>query len=173
MIEGGYMRWVGLLLGLSSGLGVVNAAEPMAPTSVEWRDGNGINTGMLNQDMWINRLKSGCNFCHQLGNTLDIDVQHVFAAKPDLVKTHLDAWEWRLGVGVRGTNMYSVLARQGKDPSLKAYSSWTERIAAGELPPAPPRPDPLTRRCAPLSAPRGRGFRFKFVWRNAFSRRAR
>ena len=54
-------------------------------------NGNGLNANMHSQDEWINRLKSGCNFCHQLGNTLDRDVQHVFAAKPDLVKSYLDA----------------------------------------------------------------------------------
>ena len=70
----------------------------------------------------INRLKSGCNFCHQLGNTLDRDVQHVFAAKPDLVKSHLDAWEWRLGVGVRGTNMYTTLTGMGKTETLKVLA---------------------------------------------------
>ena len=69
-------------------------------------NGNGLNANMHSQDEWINRLKSGCNFCHQLGNTLSRDLTHVFAAKPDLVKTDTDAWEWRLGVGVRGTNMY-------------------------------------------------------------------
>ena len=37
-------------------------------------NGNGVNAAMLTQDMWINRLKSGCNFCHQLGNTLTRDV---------------------------------------------------------------------------------------------------
>jgi hypothetical protein len=47
---------------------------------------------MVDQDHWIDQLKKGCNFCHQLGNPLTRDVQHVFAAKPDLVKTHLDAW---------------------------------------------------------------------------------
>ena len=48
-------------------------------------NGNGLNVAMHSQDEWINRLKSGCNFCHQLGNTLSRDVTHVFAAKPDLV----------------------------------------------------------------------------------------
>ncbi|HYV63658.1 MAG TPA: carboxypeptidase-like regulatory domain-containing protein [Bryobacteraceae bacterium] len=55
-------------------------------------NGNGLNVAMASQDEWINRLKSGCNFCHQLGNPLSRDVQHVFAAKPDLPKTHADAW---------------------------------------------------------------------------------
>ena len=39
---------------------------------------------MLDQDHWINSLKSGCNFCHQLGNALTRDVKHVFAAQPEL-----------------------------------------------------------------------------------------
>ena len=58
---------------------------------------------------WINSLKSDCNFCHQLGNQLTRTVDHVFKAKPEL-KTHAEAWEWRLGPGVRGSNsMYGVL----------------------------------------------------------------
>jgi hypothetical protein len=76
-------------------------------------DGNGVGTRMRTQDYWINSLKSDCNFCHQLGNALTRDTKHVFAAKPEL-KTDKEAWEWRLGVGVRGTNMYSVLTTQGK-----------------------------------------------------------
>jgi hypothetical protein len=99
---------------------------------------------MLTQNHWINSLKSDCNFCHQLGNQLTRTVDDVMKAKPEFT-THTQAWEWRLGVGVRGTNMYSVLINQGKDPSLKAFSSWTERIAAGEVPPAPPRPAGIER----------------------------
>ena len=60
-------------------------------------------------------------------------------AKPEL-KTHADAWEWRLGTGVRGDNMYAVLTTQGKEQSLKVFSDWTERVEKGEVPPAPPRP---------------------------------
>ena len=108
-------------------------------------NGNGLNVAMASQDQWINRLKSGCNFCHQLGNPLSRDVQHVFAAKPDLVKTHLDAWEWRLGVGVRGTNMYGTLTGMGKTETLKVLADWTERIEKGELPPPPPRPSGIER----------------------------
>jgi hypothetical protein len=106
--------------------------------------GNGVGTGMLTQNHWINSLKSDCNFCHQLGNQLTRTVDDVMKAKPEFT-THTQAWEWRLGLGVRGTNMYSVLINQGKDPSLKAFSSWTERIAAGEVPPAPPRPQGIER----------------------------
>jgi hypothetical protein len=108
-------------------------------------NGNGLNMAMANQDEWINRLKSGCNFCHQLGNPLSRDVQHVFAAKPDLPKTHEAAWEWRLGVGVRGTNMYGTLTGMGKTETVKVLSDWTEAIEKGAVPPTPPRPSGIER----------------------------
>jgi hypothetical protein len=101
--------------------------------------GNGLGAGMQSQNHWINSLKSDCNFCHQLGNQLTRSVDHVLKAKPEL-KTHAEAWEWRLGTGVRGTSMYGVLNNQGQTRSLKVYADWTERIAKGEVPAAPPRP---------------------------------
>src|SRR5712692_7943773 len=106
--------------------------------------GNGLGQTLQTQNQWINSLKSDCNFCHQLGNRLTRSVDHVLKAKPDL-KTHAEAWEWRLGTGVRGTSMYAVLNTQGKTRSLKAYADWTERIAKGEVPPAPPRPKGIER----------------------------
>jgi streptogramin lyase len=36
--------------------------------------------------------------------------------------------------------MYGVLNNQGQNRSLKTYADWTRRVAAGEVPPAPPRP---------------------------------
>jgi hypothetical protein len=107
-------------------------------------EGNGLGPTMLTQNSWINSLKSDCNFCHQLGNQLTRSVDHVLKARPDL-KTHSDAWEWRLGTGVRGTSMYAVLNTQGKERSLKAYAAWTERVAKGEVPPVPPRPKGIER----------------------------
>ncbi len=107
-------------------------------------DGNGVGTRMQSQELWINSLKSDCNFCHQLGNQLTRTLDDVKAAKPEL-KTSQDLWEWRLGVGVRGTNMYSVLTNQGKVPSLNAFAAWTDRVANGEVPPAPPRPSGIER----------------------------
>jgi hypothetical protein len=120
--------------------------EPPAPSEFPGTgpDGNGIGRTMLTQNDYINSLKSDCNFCHQLGNAETRDVQHVFKAKPDL-KTHADAWEWRLGTGVRGTSMYAVLTKQGKERLLKTYAGWTERIEKGEVPPAPARPKGVER----------------------------
>ncbi len=107
-------------------------------------EGNGTGRGMVTQDHWINSLKSGCNFCHQLGNALTRDTSHVFKAKPEL-HTDTEAWEWRLGVGVRGTNMYSLLGQMGKDPTLNSLATWTEDIEKGVVPPTPPRPTGIER----------------------------
>jgi hypothetical protein len=106
--------------------------------------GNGLGPAMQSQNHWINSLKSDCNFCHQLGNAETRSVDHVLQAKPEL-KTHAEAWEWRLGTGVRGTAMYAVINTQGKERSLKTYADWTERIAKGEVPPSPARPTGVER----------------------------
>ncbi len=108
-------------------------------------NGNGLGARMLDQDHWIDQLKKGCNFCHQLGNALTRDTQHVFAAKPDLVHSDIDAWEWRLGVGVRGTNMYATMMQMGKTETLKTLADWTEAIEKGAVPPMPPRPSGIER----------------------------
>ena len=105
---------------------------------------NGLGPTMLTQDHWINQLKSGCNFCHQLGNQLTRSVDHVMKAHPES-KTHEDAWEWRLRVGVRGTQMYSVMTQQGKTATLKSLADWTRSVEAGAVPPAPPRPKGIER----------------------------
>jgi hypothetical protein len=120
--------------------------EPPAPNLFPGTgpDGNGVGPAMQSQSHWINSLKSDCNFCHQLGNRLTRSVDHVFEARPDL-KTHAEAWEWRLGTGVRGDAMYAVLTNQGQKASLNVFSDWTERVAKGEVPPAPPRPAGIER----------------------------
>jgi len=106
--------------------------------------GNGLGANMLSQNHWINSLKSDCNFCHQLGNQLTRSVDHILKAKPELM-THEQAWEWRLGTGVRGTSMYGVITNQGINRSVKVYADWTQRVAKGEVPPAPPRPTGIER----------------------------
>jgi hypothetical protein len=119
-------------------------AENLFPGTGTESGGNGVGTSMLSQRHWLDSLKSDCNFCHQLGNWQTRDIQHVLDAKPDL-KTHAQAWEYRLGTGVRGTSMYGVLNIQGQPQSLKTFSAWSEAIAKGALPPAPPRPKGIER----------------------------
>jgi hypothetical protein len=108
-------------------------------------DGNGIPTNLLTQDHWLNSFKSQCNFCHQLGNEITRDLTAVFKGKQGL-KTHEEAWDWRLGVGTRGSNMYGVLTQEGKGPTLKAFSDWTRAIEKGAVPEVKPdRPKGLER----------------------------
>jgi len=107
--------------------------------------GNGVPAGMTDQDHWVNTLKSGCNFCHQLGSPLTRTVDHVFKAKPEL-KTHAEAWEWRLGTGVRGNSMYQMLGTMGQTQTLKALGDWTEKMANGQVPDLKPsRPSGIER----------------------------
>src|SRR5437867_2386240 len=106
--------------------------------------GNGVGAGMLTQNHWINSLKSGCNFCHQLGNKLTRTLDDVYKVEPN-IKTSFDAWDRRLHGGVRGDAMYSTLNTMGHDASLKVFSDWTDRIAKGEVPPAPERPKGVER----------------------------
>lgn len=106
--------------------------------------GNGIGQAMVTQEHWFHTMKSSCNFCHQLGNAITRTVDHVFAAKPEL-KTHEEAWEWRLGTGVRGNNMYGVYQNMGAPSMSKILADWSRAIKAGAVPPAPPRPTGIER----------------------------
>ncbi len=106
--------------------------------------GNGLGTNMRSQEQWMNQLKSGCNFCHQLGNQLTRTLDDVYQAEPN-IKTSLDAWDRRLHGGVRGDSMYATLSSMGHDGSLKVFADWSDRIAKGEVPPAPKRPQGIER----------------------------
>src|SRR5579862_8990942 len=107
-------------------------------------NGNKMGPTMLDQNHWINTLKSNCNFCHQLGNALTRDLGHVMKGHPE-AKTPEEAWDWRLGTGVRGNSMHAALGQMGHDPPIATFADWTNRIAKGEVPPAPPRPKGIER----------------------------
>jgi hypothetical protein len=106
--------------------------------------GNGIGAGMVTQNHWINQLKSGCNFCHQLGNKLTRTTDHVGKIDPN-VHNSIEAWDRRLKGGVRGNSMYATLSSMGTAGSLKQFADWSDRIAKGEVPPAPNRPKGVER----------------------------
>src|SRR5262252_2682728 len=96
-------------------------------------------------EQWMHQMKSSCNFCHQLGNPITRTLDHVFKAKPEL-KTSYEAWDYRITTGVRGSGMSGAANQLGRDIALKMFSSWTDRIAAGETPKVkPPRPTGIER----------------------------
>ena len=104
--------------------------------------GNGISPNMKSQAQWIRSLKSGgCMACHQLGNKATREVP-VELGEFDSLEA---AWDRRIQSGQAGGNMVRGLNGFGRQRALTMFADWTERITAGELPPAPPRPQGLER----------------------------
>jgi len=100
-------------------------------------NGNGIAEGMRTQAHWIDRLKDGCQLCHQMGNKATREMPMLDLKDFD---STVAAWEHRVQAGGSGPRMMAGLARMGRDRALKMYADWTDRILAGEVPPQPPRP---------------------------------
>ena len=102
-------------------------------------DGNGINPQMGSQAEWINNLK-GCQRCHQVGSKRTREVPDV-----DAFDSARSAWADRVLRGQRGAPMNSFITGFGPERALDMLVDWTDRIAAGEAPPAPPRPRGIER----------------------------
>ncbi len=98
-------------------------------------DGNGIGASMRTQAHWIDTLKQGCQLCHQLGNPATREIPN--AADFDSTEA---AWAHRIVTGQRASRMAAAMNRFGRDRGIAAYADWTDRITAGEVPEAPPRP---------------------------------
>src|SRR5467141_3336125 len=104
--------------------------------------GNGISPNIKNQSDWIRTLKSGgCTACHQLGTK----GTRVIPKELGTFHTSAEAWERRIQSGQAGAQMAGGLNAMGKDRALAMFADWTDRIAGGELPPAPPRPQGVER----------------------------
>ena len=104
--------------------------------------GNGIGTAMKTQADWIDRLKDGCQLCHQLGNYATREMPMLDLETFD---STADAWNYRLQAGGAGPAMAAEINRLGRPRAIKLYAEWTDRIRAGEVPPAPPRPEGVER----------------------------
>ena len=98
---------------------------------------NGIGPAMRTQADWIDRLKDGCQLCHQLGNRATREFPVLDLNKFD---STVAAWDYRIQAGGSGPSMSAELSRMGRPRALKLYADWTDRIRAGEVPPQPPRP---------------------------------
>jgi hypothetical protein len=111
--------------------------------------GRGLGATMESQAQWLDTLKLGCNFCHQIGNATTRAFDHwtpAFLEGEGLVDASSEQlWERRLRTGVRGGDMYARLAALGLERSVEAFADWTDRIAAGAVPPTPPRPEGIER----------------------------
>ena len=81
------------------------------------------------REHWIGQMKLGCMLCHQMGQ----EMSRLFS-RPE----HWDAvWE-RAGMGPTAEAL-------GKRVLRESLADWGTRIAAGEVPPAPPRPAGIER----------------------------
>ena len=104
--------------------------------------GNGIGLAMKTQADWIDRMKDGCQLCHQLGNQATREMPMLNLADFDSTE---NAWEHRLRAGGAGPAMVAELNRVGRTRALGLFADWTDRIRTGELPPVPPRPQGVER----------------------------
>ena len=96
--------------------------------------GNGISPRILNQAQWVDRLKDGCQLCHQMGNLATREVP-----QPADFDSTRHAWDERLKMG-RGS-MIGPIYQLGRKRAVDVFADWTDRIMAGETPEPPPRPD--------------------------------
>jgi len=104
--------------------------------------GNGIPEGVKSQEQWLHLLKTdACWTCHQLGDKATREIPKNLG--------HFDsstaAWSRRLMAGQAGGNMINNLGLLGSERALDIFADWTDRIASGELPPAPSRPQGIER----------------------------
>ena len=116
--------------------------EPPAPDAFPGTgpEGNGISENLRTQAAWVDLTKQGCQLCHQMGNRFTFDTSHLTG-----FDSTVEAWDHRLLFGQRGRQMSGVMNRFGRERGLEMYADWSDRIAAGEVPPAPPRPQGVER----------------------------
>ncbi len=109
-------------------------------------DGNGISTNLQHQGQWVDIQKQGCMLCHQLGNRIIREIDNL-----DQFDSALAAWDHRVQMGQRGSQMTNAMNRFGRERGLQMFANWSDRIASGAVPPAPPRPTAAcpSGRCAP------------------------
>ncbi|MGH9158860.1 MAG: carboxypeptidase-like regulatory domain-containing protein, partial [Vicinamibacteraceae bacterium] len=102
----------------------------------------GISPEVESQGEWLRMVKSGgCTACHQLGNKATREIP----AQLGTFASSAAAWAQRVQSGQAGGSMVSGLQSFGAQRALAMFADWTDRIAAGELPPTPPRPQGLER----------------------------
>jgi hypothetical protein len=105
-------------------------------------EGNGISPNVHSQAQWIRILKSGgCMACHQLGNKATRELSPALGH----FASSVGAWDRRIQSGQAGAGMSFTLDQIGRQRALAMFADWTDRIAGGEVPAAPRRPQGVER----------------------------
>ena len=106
-------------------------AESEFQTPAAGKGGAGLLTGAsqipatyTSQAAWISQFKLGCQLCHQVGSTI---TRSKTAEMFDLVFR-------------KAASMNVTAESLGRERLVKVLGDWSARIAAGEVPPQPPRP---------------------------------
>jgi len=92
---------------------------------------------MSDKDMLLET--KACYSCHQVGDLVTREISKNLGS----YTSSLDAWDHHVSVGPNGPGMNANFKRMGAQ--RKAYADWTDRVAAGAYPQAPPRPAGLER----------------------------
>ena len=104
--------------------------------------GNGINPSFKSQAEYVRFVKNNaCLGCHQMGSKGTRELHPALGTFASSVQ----AWERRLQSGQAGGGMLGAVHQMGAPRTLRMFADWTDRIAAGAVPPAPPRPQGLER----------------------------
>jgi hypothetical protein len=106
------------------------------------QSGNGINENIKTQAQWIRLIKTdSCESCHQLGTKGTREIPRSLG----VFDSSAAAWERRVQSGQAGGAMLNGINNLGARRALALFGDWTDRVAGGELPPAPPRPQGVER----------------------------
>jgi hypothetical protein len=105
------------------------------PMRVEGASGSVIPT----QAEWVAQLR--CTGCHQVGTLATRQLPKNLGTFESSAK----AWERALRAGQVGADMARTAERFGHERGPAMFADWSDRIAGGELPQAPPRPQGVER----------------------------
>jgi len=87
-------------------------------------------------------LKRRCEVCHQMGNKATREIEPEIGS----FKTVKEAWQRKLELGQGGRELHGPDPLGLENPTaMGLWADWADRIAKGELPPAPPRPQGIER----------------------------
>jgi hypothetical protein len=111
-----------------------------------------LSGGIHNQAEWLFAMRT-CTQCHQVGDKFTREIEPSLGTFDSTAA----AWDRRLKSGQRGPLMATALNQLPHDRALAMLSDWSDRIAAGALPPAPPRPQGVERNVVITEWEWGRG----------------